>query len=159
MSLRPLVLLAFVLAACSQTPDGGEPEESASTSPSSTDTATDAADVEGSWVLTAGLVDGIALEKVADHRITLIIVGAEIGGTAACNQYSTRATMAPDGLRMEDIGSTAMGCRDDVMALEAAYLDALRRVRQLERDGDGIVARGKTSSCSSARWIHRRLRS
>lgn len=145
MSPRPLVLLAFVLAACGQPPGGGEPGEPASASPSSTDAGADpdAADVEGSWVLTAGSVDGIGLEQVANHRITLIIEGTEMGGIAACNHYSVRATMAPDGLRMEGLGSTDMGCRDDVMALEAVYLDALVRVRQLERNDDELVARGE----------------
>jgi heat shock protein HslJ len=144
MIRRPFVLLVFVLTACSQPPAGGELGESDSTPPSSADGAADADGVEGSWVLTAGSVDGIGLEQVADHRITLIIEGTEMGGTAACNQYFARATMGQDGLRMDGgLGSTDMGCRDDVMALEAAYLDALLRVRQLERNEDNLVARGE----------------
>jgi heat shock protein HslJ len=140
---RSTVVLGLVLAGCGGPPVGsGDPVPSTAPPPAGTDPA-DAADrVEGSWVLTAGAVDGTRLEQVADHRVTLIIEGTEIGGIAACNHYGARAVMGADGLRLDGMGMTMMGCRDDVMALESVYLEALMRVRQLERDGDELVASG-----------------
>ena len=143
MTRRPILSLALVLAACgSQPPDGAEPVPSSATRPADTDPAGDAERVEGSWVLTTGSLDGMSLEQVADHRVTLIIQGTEIGGIAACNHYGARAVMGADGLRLDGMGMTMMGCGADVMALESVYLRALMRVRQLQRDGDELVASG-----------------
>lgn len=87
-------------------------------------------------------MDGARLEQVEDHRVTLIIEGTEFGGIAACNHYAARAVMGADGLRLDGLGMTEIGCRDDALALESAYVEALMRVRQLERDGGELVATG-----------------
>ena len=139
----PIIVVAITLVGCGSHPSGsGEPGGSAAIPPPTTEVGDDADRVEGSWLLITGSLDGVRLEPVADHRVTLIIEGTEFGGVAACNHYGARAVMGADGLRLDGMGMTAMGCDADVMALESAYVGALMRVRQLQRDGDELLASG-----------------
>ena len=98
--------------------------------------------VEGSWVLTAGLLDGVAVPILQEHRITLMIEGTQIGGSAACNSYGGRVVAGPGGLTIENMSQTEMACEEPAMAAEAAYMSALGRVRQLVREGEELVGRG-----------------
>lgn len=98
--------------------------------------------VEGSWVLTAGTLDGAQVPIPEDHRITLTVEGTQIGGTAACNSYGGRVVPGPGGMRIEHLSQTDMACEEPAMAAEAIYLTALTRVRQLVRDGEELIGRG-----------------
>jgi len=98
--------------------------------------------VEGSWVLAAGTLDGADMPIVDDHRITLTIEGAQIGGTAACNSYGGRVVAGAGGMRIEQLSQTEMACDEPAMAAEATYLSALTRVRQLVREGAELIGRG-----------------
>jgi len=130
--MRPaLVPLALVLAAC------GSPAVSA------TPSASTIADPTGAWQLAAAIVDGRALEVLDDHPITAVIDASSIGGTSACNQYGGRLEIAAEGVRIVEVGGTAMGClREEVMALEQAYLAALGRVRAIEVVDGQLALRG-----------------
>ena len=98
--------------------------------------------VVGDWVLTGGSIDGIDASVLEDHRITMVITGSRIGGTAACNSYGGDLVMRADGLHVDNLSQTAMGCEEPAMSAEAAYLAALGRVREIGRDGGELVARG-----------------
>lgn len=129
---RTLGLLALVLVAC------GSPAVSASP-PAST-----GADPVGAWRLAAATVDGQALELLEDHPVTAVIDGSTIEGRSACNQYGGRIAIAGDGIRIDELGGTAMGCApDEVMALEQAYLAALGRVRAVEVIDGRLALRGE----------------
>jgi heat shock protein HslJ len=97
---------------------------------------------QGSWQLVSGTVDGAEVPLVEDSPITLTITGAEIGGTAACNMYGGRLSITGGTLDISDLGMTAMGCEEPVMASEAAYTAALDRVQAIGGDGEELVLRG-----------------
>lgn len=128
-SLAATVLGCLLLAACGGSGASSEPSPSAGS-------------VAGSWVLEAGTVDGNGMPILDDHRVTLVIEGSRIGGTAACNGYGGRVVTAPGGLRIDELGQTEMGCEEPAMALEAQFMNALGRVRQIVREGDELVIRG-----------------
>lgn len=98
--------------------------------------------LDGEWQLQAGNNQGAAIPIVAGSRITLKIDGADVGGIAACNHYG--GTLAVDGttIRVSALSMTEMACQDDVMASEAAYLDALPRVTAAARSGNSLVLSG-----------------
>jgi heat shock protein HslJ len=124
-------LLALVLAGCGS---GGVPP---------TPSASVAGDPLGAWQLVAATVDGVALELLDDHPVTAVIEASSIGGTSACNQYGGRIALTGDGIRIDEVGGTAMGCApEEVMSLEQAYLAALGRVRAIEVIDERLALRG-----------------
>lgn len=124
--------LALILAACGST--GTTPGPSASGE----------ADPTGPWQLVTATVDGQALALLKDHPVTAIIDASTIGGRSACNEYGGRIEIAGDGIRIEELGGTAMGCAPDgVMTLEQSYLAAVGRVRTIGVIGDQLVLRGE----------------
>lgn len=130
MSVR-LHLLAAVLGACGST--GASPVPSASTP----------ADPTGAWQLASATVDGVALQLLKDQPITAVIDASSIGGRAACNEYGGRIEIAGDGIRIGELGMTAMGCIPQAaMALEAAYVAALGRIRAIEVIDGKLALRG-----------------
>ena len=125
IGLPPAVILAAVLAAgC-----GGDPGPAP-------------VDANGDWQLEAGSARGRAIPLAAGHRITLTITGTNLSGTAACNHYGAQATVADGTIRIDGIGGTAMGCAPEVMASEAAYLEALAGVRAADVTADRLVLSG-----------------
>jgi heat shock protein HslJ len=127
--MRLGLLLATLLAACS-----------AAASPSAE--PFDPNDMLGSWQLEAGTSGGAAIPIVDGHRITLTISGPEINGTSACNSYGGKMAAAGNEVRITEIGQTLMGCEDEVMASEAAYIEALRSVVRAALDGEDLVLSG-----------------
>jgi heat shock protein HslJ len=103
----------------------------------------------GAWELVSATVDDRALELLDDHPITAVVDASSIRGRSACNEYGGRIELSGDGIRIGELGGTAMGCvPEEVMALEQAYLAALGRVRaidvldgQLALRGDGVDLR------------------
>lgn len=131
MRILPITLIV-VLAAC------GSPAVSAEPS------ATIGADPTGAWQLASATVDGRALELLADHPVTAVIDASTIGGRSACNEYGGRIELAGDGVRIGELGMTAMACApEEVMALEEAYVAALRRVRAIEVIDGQLALRGE----------------
>jgi len=125
----PSALIFVLTAACGATGSASEPP--ASQGP-----------VEGSWVLAAGTLDGAEMPILDDHRMTLVIEGTQVGGSAACNSYGGRVVADAGGLRIEQLSQTDMACEEPAMAAEAAYLTALTRVRLLVREGQQLLGRG-----------------
>lgn len=126
------VFLALALVGC------GSPAVSASPS------ASTGADPIGSWQLATATVDGEALDLLEDHPVTAVIDGSTIAGRSACNHYGGRLEIAGDGIRIGELGGTAMGCAPQaVMNLEQAYLAALGRVRAIEVIDGRLALRGE----------------
>lgn len=116
-----VVLLVLVLAACGSPAVSATPSASAGAGPT------------GAWQLVSATVDGGAFELLDDHPITAVLEASSIGGTSACNGYGGHIEIVPGGIEIVELGGTDMACGpDEVMALEAAYLAALRRVRAIE---------------------------
>lgn len=99
--------------------------------------------LNGEWRLQAGTNQGAAIPIVAGHPITLKIDGTQVGGSAACNSYGGKVAVEGTTVKITALMQTEMACQgDEVMASEAAYLQALPRVTSAARDGDGLVLRG-----------------
>ena len=133
--MQPLHRLAFLAVALMLTACG-----SVGTPPTSPNG--DPFDPRGSWELRSGTVNGAEIPIVADHPITVTIEGSEIGGTAACNSYGGRLTVTDGRLEIRDLGMTAMGCEEPVMAAEAAYTAALSAVESIGGEGGELVLSG-----------------
>lgn len=126
----PLLAVALTLVACGS---AGTPPTSPSGEPF---------EPQGSWELTSGHAGGVDIPIVDDHPITLTIEGSEIGGTAACNSYGGRLTVTGGRLEIRDLGMTAMGCEEPVLAAESAYTAALTAVESIGGDGGELVLSG-----------------
>jgi len=96
----------------------------------------------GSWRLASGTVDGGRIETFATHRITLVLEGERVGGSAACNSYGGPVGIDGDQFEARDLAVTEMACEPPVMAAEAAYLDALGRVDTIRREDGRLVLAG-----------------
>jgi heat shock protein HslJ len=118
-----------VLAACGAAQAPAEPSGSAEPA-------------VGDWVLAGGTIDGVDAPASEDHRITLTLKGRTIDGVAACNEYGGEIATGGDGLHIENLAQTEMACEEPAMAVESRYLGALARVREIERDGEQLTARG-----------------
>lgn len=138
MSRFSCLLGALILAGCGSSAVSGSPSRSLA-----------APDPVGAWQLVSGTVDGGSLTLSEDHPITAVIDGSRISGRSACNEYGGRIEPVGGGAAIGELAGTDMACGpDEVMALEAAYLAALARVRsfevvagQLTMRGDGIDLR------------------
>ncbi len=78
------------------------------------------------WVLATYGSDEAPIPVLPETPISLIFTQGGISGSAGCNTYFGQFQYDINKLTFSDIGSTLMACADDVMAQEAAYLDALR---------------------------------
>lgn len=101
-----------------------------------------AVELDGEWILQRGTVDGEALQLAEGPQVSLRIDGSEIGGTAACNQYGGEMERDGDRVTFGALSMTEMACDEPLMALEAAYLDALSRVDTARRDADQLRLTG-----------------
>ena len=100
-------------------------------------------DPQGSWLLVSGATDAGKIPLVEDHPITLTVDERGVGGTAACNSYGGNLELVGTGVEIRELASTGMACMPgEVMASEAAYLEALRAVRVIRRDGEQLVLEG-----------------
>lgn len=102
----------------------------------------DAGELNGSWLLRSGTVDGRPLQLDADRVVTLRIEGDEVGGTAACNIYG--GTIERDGasIAISALSMTEMGCDEATMALESAYLAGLAAVTTADRAESSLLLQG-----------------
>jgi heat shock protein HslJ len=99
-------------------------------------------DVDGTWQLASGRSSAGDLPILADHPVTLIVEGSQVGGTAACNGYGGRLVSRGAVVAIVELAMTAMGCEAPVAELEAAYVDALAHVRSITLDGAQLVLGG-----------------
>jgi heat shock protein HslJ len=100
-------------------------------------------DPQGSWQLVALESPEGPVPLLDDHPVTLTLEGSSVGGRAACNEYGGRIEGSGEGVTIADLAWTAMACMpDDVMGIEAAYLNALTGVRSVRLDGDELVLEG-----------------
>lgn len=133
--MRALALvLVLVLSAC-----GSEADPTASADPPAP------GEVQGTWRLVDGMVEGAALPVVEDWPITLTIDGAELSGTGGCNGYGARLVGRSGTIGVDDDGvvSSGMACEPGaVMDAEAAYLAALGALWSIGVDGDQLVVNG-----------------
>lgn len=60
-----------------------------------------------------------------------------VGGKAGCNSYGADYRLSGEGISIGAAFSTEMACEPDVMAREAAFLDALGQVSAIAFDDDG----------------------
>ena len=93
-------------------------------------------DTDGTWILTEATVDATPLALDDDGTVTLNVGADAFFGQAACNSYGADYVVDGDRLRIEFGAMTAMGCAEDIQALEGAYLGALERVDSFNRASD-----------------------
>jgi heat shock protein HslJ len=123
-------LTALVLSACADEPPARGPDEEP--------------ELEGiTWILDGSSIAALEAEAPGDARATIRLENGEAGGTAACNLYGGTYEVGGDGaisIRVE--GMTEMACDEPVMALEAAFVDAIGRVTTYRFDGEDLVLEG-----------------
>lgn len=126
--------LAFALTGCG---DNG------SAASDNSDDGGPQADLAGDWHLVSGTVAGNQLELQPDYPVTLSAdSNLEVGGQSGCNHYGAKADVRGAELSFSDVGSTAMGCAEPVLNLEASYLSALGDVTAYEQTPDRLVLTG-----------------
>lgn len=130
------MVFAIILGACGTSggsdPSGSEPNDSSST-------------YDGTWTLLEGRGPKGDVAVIDGYRVTLVIEGERISGTAACNSYFGDATIDGTSFSVAGVGSTEMGCRRDVMKAEDAYISALPAIETIQRNKDRLTLTGRKS--------------
>ncbi len=119
-------------------PTGADP--TATATPGATDVGPLA--VDGTWVLEAGMLDGVALEVVDSARVDLTPMDGQIVGRSGCNGYGAEATVDGDRIEITSLGGTDVACVERLMDLESTYLAALPRVTTIDRDEGRLTLYG-----------------
>ena len=115
-------LAVVALGACSLLPSSGGPD--------------------GAWQLVSGSLHGAPIMPAAGAPVTLTIDGAEASGSSGCNSYSGPVSVNGDQLTFGDLMGTLIGCERDQAQAESLYLDALRVVERMRRDGERLLLTG-----------------
>jgi heat shock protein HslJ len=100
------------------------------------------ASLDGEWQLRDGTNQGQPIPIAAGSRITLVIDGMQVGGSAACNIYGGTIEVHGSSVVISALSMTEMACEEDRMASEAAFLAALPRATSVARNGDSLVLTG-----------------
>lgn len=99
-------------------------------------------DVNGSWQLTAGSVDGADIPILDTHPITITFDGENVNGTASCNGYGGTVEINGSSISFGSLAMTEMACQPpETMEAEAMFGEALSRVDTIEV-GDDLVLTG-----------------
>lgn len=101
-----------------------------------------AVEVDGSWQLERGSQRGAALPVPDGGAITLEVDGEDIGGRAACNLYGGSIEVNGNRITLRASEMTEMGCEEELMAAEAAYIAAIGAVDRAARADDRLVLTG-----------------
>ena len=110
---------------------------------SDADPRTDPAKLEGvEWVLDAASAGSLVDRVPRDARVDLQFQDGEIRGKAACNSYGGSYEACPGSISFGEMMQTAMGCEDDLMALESAYLEMLGASTNFQVSDAGLVLTG-----------------
>ena len=97
----------------------------------------------GTWQLVDGVGPDGQVTLVDGYPVTLQVDGDEWRGTAACNSYGATVEVRGDQVELTELFATEMACEPtEVMASEAAYLDALADVDEVEVDERELHLRG-----------------
>lgn len=94
-------------------------------------------DIEGSWQLTEGRVEGETVPIIDDHPITITFDGVNVSGTAACNGYGGVFERSGSSISFPDLAITEMACfPPEVMDAEQLFARGLTLVDTVSGDGD-----------------------
>lgn len=86
-------------------------------------------EIQGSWQLETGTLDGDPIPTVPSHPITVTLDGDQISGTAACNGYGGTYQIDDGVFQITGIAVTEMACMPvEAMESERAFLEALLNV-------------------------------
>ena len=99
-------------------------------------------DATGTWQLTSGEMDGIAMALAPDFPISMTVDGSQVSGRSACNFYSGEIVVDGGRVRFSQTSMTQMACQDVVMAAESAFFAALGRIGAASLDDGGLVLSG-----------------
>ncbi|HET9879278.1 MAG TPA: META domain-containing protein [Candidatus Limnocylindria bacterium] len=116
------VLAVVLLAACSVLPSSGAPD--------------------GAWQLTSGSLRGEPITPAEGAPVTLTLAGTEASGSSGCNAYSGPVSVSGDQLTFGDLMGTLIGCEREQAQAESMYLEALRVVERVRRNGDRLTLSG-----------------
>jgi heat shock protein HslJ len=131
----PFPLLVVLLPACGGDDDGGGDGGSAAASQ-------DPSALEGkSWILTQYLgVDGST--QIVNEGVNAEFDGSTISGKSGCNSYNGPYTATGNEISIGNLASTQMACAEDVMAVEARYLQLLGEAATWEISGRSMSMAG-----------------
>jgi heat shock protein HslJ len=100
-------------------------------------------DLTGSWTLLSGSTADGEIALVPDAPVTMdVSANTSVAGSSGCNRYTGQLTVDGPTVSFGPLASTRMACRDDVMAVEGAYLGALEGIDSATRDGESLVLTG-----------------
>lgn len=104
--------------------------------PAAPDTSSDPL-ANTNWVLVGLEVEPPVAFDAATVEVTLGFAEGRVGGRSGCNQYGGSYVIDGDGLTVGALFSTMMACPEPLMAVEAAFTDALSAAERYElRDGE-----------------------
>ena len=128
-----LTLTAAALLAACQSGAGGAPQIADSGQPNAS----------GQWVLVAGQLNGKAL-NVQDGTVTLNQGKDAFTGVSAVNHYRVPVKIRGNNIEHldEPPTTTLMAGPMEAMRLESDYLEAMRVVNNLKREGDQLTISG-----------------
>jgi heat shock protein HslJ len=98
--------------------------------------------IDGTWLLLMGSVDGRQVPIPEKTRTTIAFVGDEFGGQAACNTYGGHMQPVGNLLTIGQIEQTLMACAGERLDSERTFMTGLRRVTAIWFDGDELVLTG-----------------
>jgi heat shock protein HslJ len=112
----------MLLTACSVLPSSGSPD--------------------GAWQLASGSLRGAPIAPAEGAPVTLTLAGSEASGSSGCNAYGGPVTVSGDQLTFGELMGTLIGCEREQAQAESMYLEALRVVERVRRDGDRLTLSG-----------------
>ena len=145
--LIPAALWLLLISACGDalvTPERGASVRGTSVADSSTPTSagpTDAAPLAGTrWVLAGYGPVAQPRTLPAGAQVMAEFTADQVQGTAACNHYFGSYTVDGPHLTIRELGQTEAAClREDLMALERMYLQALNAATGYALAGDTLT--------------------
>ena len=105
----------------------------------------------GTWVVDS-YADGpgAVVAPLEGTELEVVFGLASVGGFAGCNSFSGTYGTNGNVVRISRLATTMMACADDVMAQEAAFLEALQGVGFLDRQGSAMLLTDRGGSLSVA---------
>lgn len=97
-------------------------------------------DVQGTWQLSSGVVDGKQIPIQESHPVTMTLEDDSIGGVAACNSYGGAFALGPArSFEVGSLASTEMACMPlVVMEVEGMFLAGIVEADRIT-SGDGTL--------------------
>lgn len=131
----PILVAVALIAGCAGTSER---------TPTGSDTASrdEAEAAAGTWVLESGRDAAGVIEPADGHPITLEIEGDGLGGTAGCDTYGGRVSIAGNSFRAGRLALTEEDCARAVAGSQQRYLAALAAAETFEVEGRQLALRG-----------------